>query len=234
MSAPAEAPDRPQARIDPVPPRECPRCRTPYDRDQEYCLECGLRLPQPTGLVSRLSDGWRRRLGWYPGDWLWPALLGLLVAALGAAAAIYFTRDERSGNEVIQATSPTVPVEANALPTAPEPTLSAPEPSTTAPTPSAPRSTLVTWPAAKSGWTVVLFAYPTTTGRQTALAQARRALQAGLPKVGVLDSSGFSSLHPGYYVVFTGIYDNEDEAQAGLSKARANDYGAAYVRPIRR
>jgi hypothetical protein len=232
MSAPPEAPERQEAHAGTV-PRECPRCGTPYDRDQEYCLECGLRLPQPTGFVSRLSDAWRQRLGWYPGDWVWPALLALLVAALGAAAAIYFTRDARSARETVNATNPTVPVETNTLPTAPEPTL--PAPATTAPTPQPPPArTLVTWPAAKSGWTVILFTYPTSPGRQTAFAQARRALQAGLPQVGVLDSSGFSSLHPGYYVVFSGIYDNEDDAQAGLSKARANDYGAAYIRPIRR
>ncbi len=229
-SAPPEAPERRQAPAETV-PRECPRCGTPYDREQEYCLECGLRLPQPSGVVSRLSDAWRRRLVWYPGDWVWPALLGLVVAALGAAAAIYFTNDEESARSTIQATNPSVPAATNTLPTAPEPTVTGP--ATTPPPPPA-RQTLVTWPAAKSGWTVVLLSYPTSTGRQTAFAQARRALQSGLAQVGVLNSSEFSSLHPGYYVVFAGIFDNEDDAQAGLSKAKASDYGSAYVRPIRR
>jgi hypothetical protein len=162
---------------------------------------------------------------------MWPALLGLLVAALGAAAAIYFTNDDESAQGTVRATNPTViPTETSTLPSAPEPTLTTP----TAPPqpPPAPRPTQVSWPSGKAGWTVVLFSYPTTTGRRTAQSQARRALQSGLPQVGVLDSSRFSSLHPGYLVVFTGIYDSADDAQAGLSKARANDFEAAYVRRI--
>jgi cell division septation protein DedD len=229
-SAPPEAPERRQAPTETL-PRECPRCGTPYDRDQEYCLECGLRLPQPSGVVSTLSDAWRRRLGWYPGDWIWPALLGLVVAALGATAAIYFTNNDESARGTIQATNPSVPAQTSTLPAPPEPTTNA---TVTRPPAPPPAPTLVTWPAAKSGWTVVLFSYPASTGRQTAFSQARRALQTGLSQVGVLNSSEFSTLHPGYYVVFAGIFDNEDDAQAGLSKAKANDYGAAYVRPIRR
>ena len=31
---------------------ECPRCGTPYGPRQEYCLECGLRLPVTGGVVG--------------------------------------------------------------------------------------------------------------------------------------------------------------------------------------
>ena len=43
-------------------------------------------------------------------------------------------------------------------------------------------------------------------------AEARKALASGLEQVGVLDSDRFSSLHPGYYVVFSGVYGSFSEA----------------------
>jgi hypothetical protein len=39
--------------------------------------------------------------------------------------------------------------------------------------------------------------------------------------VGVLDSGTIASLHPGYWVVFTGVYDSEAEATSHLLRARA-------------
>ena len=57
----------------PEPEERCPRCETPYNPGQEYCLECGSRLPARGGMAARLGTVWRRRLGWYPGDWIWPS-----------------------------------------------------------------------------------------------------------------------------------------------------------------
>src|SRR6266581_3017939 len=74
----------------------CPRCGAPRQPDQEYCVECGLRLPSVTGTVPSLRRRWVRRLGWYPGDWIWVSLLTLLVAAAGAAVAIVFGRGSSS------------------------------------------------------------------------------------------------------------------------------------------
>ena len=47
----------------------------------------------------------------------------------------------------------------------------------------------------------------------------------------MLDSSRFASLHPGYYVVFTGVFDSEVEAASALQRARAVVPGA-YPREI--
>jgi len=47
----------------------------------------------------------------------------------------------------------------------------------------------------------------------------------------VLDSSRYASLHPGYYVVFTGVFDTEAEAASALQRARAV-FPAAYQREI--
>src|SRR5438477_7462225 len=69
-------------------PQYCPRCGAAYEPLQEYCLECGERLPTSLGLVGFLGAAWQRRLPWYPGDWVWPALLFLAVAAIATAAAV--------------------------------------------------------------------------------------------------------------------------------------------------
>jgi hypothetical protein len=61
--------------------------------------------------------------------------------------------------------------------------------------------------------------------------EARKALAAGLSQVGVLDSSQFSSLHSGYFVVFSGVYTSESEAKSALSTAKAT-YPQAYARQI--
>jgi len=221
----------------PEPEERCARCGTPYTRSQEYCLECGARLPTRSGLVARLGSGWRRRLGWYPGDWIWPALLALFVAAAaGAASALWLADRSSASDQTVVATSPG----ASSLQqtrTAPEPTATTPTTTPTAtapapPPPPPPAKTLARWPASRSGWTIVLDSLPSTNGRAPALAEARQALHLGLKKVGVLDSARFSSLHPGYFVVFFGIYDSQAAAQSSIIDAHQKGYRGAYPRRI--
>jgi hypothetical protein len=216
----------------------CPRCQTPYVEGQEYCLECGTRLPASSGLVAVLGSAWRRRLGWYPGDWIWPALLALVVAAgAGVVSAVWLADQSSSASGTIVRTQPG--------PSTPTPTQTAPEPTTTTPTtptttgttravppPPPPRQTLVRWPAGKNGWTIVLDSVPTTNGRAGAVAEAKQALRLGLKQVGVLDSAGYSSLHPGYFVVFSGIYDSQAEAQSNIIEAHRHGYRGPYPRKI--
>jgi len=212
----------------------CPRCGTATEPHQEYCLECGLRLRTP-GLVPALSEGWRRRVRWYPGDWIWPSLAALVVAVIAASAAIVWTRDAQS------APSETLVGDTTQLPT----TVATIEPTTAPPSPTAPTTTraqqrppppqrrrLIEWPRGRSGWTLVLASLPTSAKREAALAQARQALAAGLPQVGVIDSSRYSSLHPGYYVVFSGVYNSLSEAQTAASRAADAGYGNAYARRV--
>jgi hypothetical protein len=58
-------------------------------------------------------------------------------------------------------------------------------------------------------------------------------MNAGLPQAGVLDSSDYSSLNPGYYVAFSGIYDTLAQARSGLQNARSKGFPLAYVRQVR-
>ena len=90
---------------------------------------------------------------------------------------------------------------------------------------------VIEWPAGQNGWTIVLASIPESSGRSVAQREANEAIAAGLTEVGVLDSSQYSSLHPGYFVVFTGIYNSEREARQGLGAAKGS-YPQAYARQI--
>ena len=74
----------------------CPRCGARRERRQEYCVECGLRLPSLQGSVPALRRRWLRHFAWYPGDRVWVSLLMLLVAAAGGAVAIAFGADSNA------------------------------------------------------------------------------------------------------------------------------------------
>ena len=239
-------PDQPPPEEPPPPPPvgaeggECPRCGTPYEPYQEYCLECGLRLPVTAGLIPVLATAWRRRVPWYPGDWIWPVIGALIIAALGAALAILANRDNgSSATKTRVETNQTVPVGTGTLPGSPPPspgtsTLpTAPEPTTVEPPPPPPppSNQLIEWPAGQNGWTIVLASVPQSAGRAAAASEGRKALSAGLSDVGVLNSSEFSSLHSGYFVVFSGVYNSQADARSNLSSAKSS-YPQAYARQI--
>lgn len=236
-------PEERPADLDAPEPSACPRCGAEVDAGQEYCLECGLRLPRREGLVAGLGDAWQRRLPWYPGDWVWPALACLVIAGLGAALAILATRDRSSdaARTLVATTSvlsraitttPVAPEATVAKTTAPATTLVAPGSGTAPPKPK-PQG-LVQWPATRSGYTLVLGSIPKPDGLATATAEARKALASGLSNVGVLDSDRFSSLHPGYLVIFSGFYGSFSEANDALARAHSAGYRLAYPRRVTR
>ena len=213
----------------------CPRCGTAADAGQEYCLECGARLGRepaaatpPTAVADR-SD--------WSAAWILPALLGLVIAILGTGAAIVISGDGEEPSAIPTATGGSLTV------TGGTPTLTAPEPTTaattattatattTSPPPPPVNPAAITWPRDRRGWTIVLLSLPQSNGRDAAGAQAKKARDGGLRRVGVLDSSRYASLHPGYYVVFHGVFDSEAEASSALQRARAV-FPTAYQREI--
>jgi len=222
----------------------CPRCGAPHDPGQEYCLECGYRLRPAGGIIGRLAAAWQSRFGWYPGDWIWRVLLGFVIAVAGATAAIVLA-DAGAENKTLVATQggpPHTPTTAPETATVTLPsvsTSSAGPPSTPAAPPPATTTNrapgaLTAWPAGRSGFTVVLESLPASTGRSLAFARARAASRAGLPQVGVLDSSRYSSLHPGYYVVFSGVYSSRGQAETARAAAAEKGFRLAYSREITR
>jgi hypothetical protein len=177
--------------------------------------------------------------------WLWAALAALLLVALvsGAVVALAATDDDKNAGP-----SNSIPV----VSTAPSTTVTTPPTITINP----PTSTLGTttfstttvgtttfgttstttgyaqWPPGKKGFTVVLKSVPTSNGRGGAENAANKAKTNGLPQVGILNSSDYSSMNPGYYVTFTGIYDTESQANAALPNARSKGFPTAYVRKV--
>lgn len=228
----------------------CPRCGAPYEPLQEYCLECGHRLvPLPGATTTR--ETWTRESP----IWLWLALGSLLLVALAAgaivalaaaddddAAPVGTVTTEPVGTEPVLTETigpPTVDTLTTGTITIGPPTTTAATttvattttPTTTAPTTTGPGG-IISWPAGQDGFTVVLRSTPTSEGRGPADATAQQARNAGLPQVGVLNSSEYSSLNPGYYVTFTGVYSTKREAENALPRARSAGFPTAYVREV--
>lgn len=173
----------------------CPRCGAGVAAGQEYCLECGLRLPG-TGRLGAAPAAPRRLA--------LPLVLAAVVAAGGAAAAIALTRETATATPIITATGGSQVVPASTVAAA----------------------GLAEWPTGKSGWTNILVSLPKVDGRDAAVARAEQARRRGLRAVGVLDSSRYPSLHPGYWVVFSGVYPSEPEARSRLREAKGVQRGA--------
>jgi len=165
-------------------------------------------------------------------------LLGL--AALGGAVAYFATQGQETTSVVIATTqrgsaAPSTAPVTSTTPTTPATTAVTTAPATTAATPSGTggaSSALTTWPTGKSGYTTVLQSLSIARGRKAAVAYSRRALGKGLTDVGYLDSAAFASLHPGYYVVFSGIYSSMGAARSNAETAVAAGFRGAYPRQI--
>ncbi len=149
-----------------------------------------------------------------PLHWAWPAVVAALVAAGGAAVAI-----AAGGND--PATKTIVAL---------SPLRGSPAAEPAGRTPRGPA--LRRWPA-RNGYTVVLAVIPAAAGSKAATARALAAAKAGLPDAGVIDSSRYASLHPGYSVVFSGVYATLDEALSALPRAARHSRNA-YAQQITR
>jgi hypothetical protein len=216
---------------------DCPRCGAAYEPAQEYCVECGYRLPLERGLVPAVGRAWRLEVSRYPGGWLWVVLVLLALTAFATVAAIVASDEGESAVRTIIATESVPTITTRPTQPALGPTTTAPRRTQTAATTTAPaRPTRpagpIEWPADRSAHTVVVASVPETNGREAALRLARAAIAAGLPSVGVLDSSEFASLRPGYFVIFSGSYETEEDALAAVETAQGRGYPRAYEREI--
>jgi cell division septation protein DedD len=198
-------------------PRGCPRCGAGLTAEQDWCLSCG--APASTRIAP--APGWRGPL----------AIVGAVLALAAAGLAVAFL--ELTGDAERAARAPVeTPAQAAPVPPAPTPTPTpaSAEPAAPAPSPApAAPAAVETWPEGEEAWTVILLS---SESRPPADARAGELAAAGTP-VGVLHSDDFSSLRPGYWVVFSGRYATVEEAQAaasGLGAAAAGSY-ARLVKP---
>jgi hypothetical protein len=85
------------------------------------------------------------------------------------------------------------------------------------------------WPDGKQGYTIQLKALPKDGTQVSAVDSAKTELGGkGAKNVGALDSDNFSSLDPGNYVVYSGIFDKRAQAAKELKKMKKN-FPAAKV-----
>jgi septal ring-binding cell division protein DamX len=193
--------------------RRCPRCGASLRPEQEWCLQCG------TGLGARVAAprGWRLPL----------AVVGGLLAL--AVIAVVLAIVELSGDAETVTTQP-APA-ATAAPTAAPPAATTPVPTAT-PTPSATAtpatsgSGLGDWPAGKTGFTIVLESSST---RSAAEARGKELAGQGI-SVGILDSSGYRTLTPNRFVVFSGQYATRAQAKSALGGLKSRVAGAQVKR----
>jgi hypothetical protein len=161
----------------------------------------------------------------------------LVLAALGALVAIAASRGGSTEQTVVATSLPdrtTVRTAPPVVGTLTEPVTTTPPTTAKQPPPSGPTSTTLTEWTLPDGYTLVLASVPKDNGRATAVEVAKRALSQGLPSVGILDSKDFAGLHPGYFVVFSGVYSSDAEASRHLSAATAAGFSAAYARQVTR
>lgn len=168
------------------------------------CSECGTPLAPDQEYC--LECGARLVTARRRLHWLWPSLAALAVAAGGATIAA--ATNGVGGRTIVALGS------LRSGPAAPA------------------GNGFVAWRRADA-FTIVVGTVPTDRGLGAARDRARRALHDGLRDVGVLSSSGYASLHPGYYLVFAGVYDTGDEAQAALPRSRRVFPNARVARIIR-
>ncbi|HEY3106046.1 MAG TPA: hypothetical protein VGJ49_04525 [Gaiellaceae bacterium] len=179
--------------------------------------------------------------------WLWAALLALLLVALvaGAIVAVAATR----GDDKESSPTTSIPVVTTGatdtigvITQPPTVTINPPTFSTTTiPTTTSGTTTfgttttsgIISWPVGKDGYTIVLKSTPVSEGRGPAEQAAQQAKNNGLPQVGILNSSDYSSLNPGYYVTFTGVYDTAQQAENHLANARSKGFPLAYTRQVK-
>jgi septal ring-binding cell division protein DamX len=224
----------PDSTVPPGPPeRRCPRCGSTLAPEQEWCLACGAAADTEVAEAR----GWRVPL--YLGGAL--AALGVIGVILAIVALSNRTEEQQPGqgaNASPSAVAPLPTTTAAPLPTSTPPASVTPAPTETFPptetaTPDATEDPGTTtgsfpgWTGADGDYTVIL---DSSTTQAAAEEFAQEAQDAG-HTVGILNSDDYSSLNSGYWVVFSGSYASEDEAESALDGLKS-DYSDAYIRQI--
>lgn len=226
---------------EPVPGVSCPRCRHINPADSRFCRGCGTALvpavvagPVETanavnteatqrmpavapGMSSVSSTGVRK----VPPMTL-IAVIAVLVAAGGAGVALVLVTGGKSRHAVRNVLGG---AKASTGPTESEPATASSSTAGESPKASAGGG----WPSAVAGYTVALASDVVPSDAEVAAAKAR---SAGLSGVGVLWSSRDSSLRPGYWFVFSGVYSTASEARGAVPRAVRAGFADAYVRRV--
>jgi hypothetical protein len=212
----------------------CPACGAPLASDQRYCLECGHRRAASRVPYAQLLNG-------RDADEVLPPVEvaaapppepprhspQLLAGAAGGAAALLLGLGMLvgflfggGGDEPLQVAQPVAqkPPIVNITNTGGGEAVAA--------------EFSEDWPAGESGWTVQLETLPKDGSEVADVETAKSAAESGgAADVGALDSDGYSSLKPGNYVIYSGVFTGKGakgKAQAALKKLK-QDFPDAKV-----
>jgi cell division septation protein DedD len=191
----------------------CPRCGARIGADQDWCLECGA----PVRVPIRAAPDWRVPVAIVAGV-VAVAVAGLVVALLA------LSHSANSSVHVPAAAAQTSPPK-QTTPATTSTATSTPATTSTPAATSTPGTTIASWPAGVTGFTVVLGVLP---GKAAANASAIKLAATGIT-AGVLDSSNYSSMRPGDWVVFSGTYTTKTQADAAASSLQAKGQPSAYA-----
>ena len=230
----APVPERP-------PERRCPRCGSTLAPDQEWCLACGAAAG--TEVVE--ARGWRVPV-YLGGGLVALAIIGVIIAIVAlsdqkqevagtptpggsAPPAATPTISPVPTTSAIPTTTPSAVPTVSPVPTASgEPTTSPGPNPTETPTPGSGTGSFPGWTGSDGDYTIIIESAKT----QSRAEKVAQDAQSKGKTVGILESSNYSSLNGGYWVVFSGDYSSKRDAEADLDGIRA-DYPDAYVRRIK-
>ncbi len=227
VGEPAFEPPRPAIDI-----ARCPACLSPMRSDQRYCLECGERLavdeiPPPPGGGSAFANRSTSLL----------AIAAVALIVIGVGLGWVALRDPNRGDTPDATATETVITDTVITDTVITDTII----TDTIITDTIITDTVITdtsaagatWPVGASGYAVILASKDSATFTEAdAQIIAGDATAAGVPMVGVLDSSQFSTLNPGYWAVFSGPYTTLDQAVAAAATIQGQGYPEAYARHV--
>ena len=246
----------------------CPACLSLHRPGQTYCLECGNRLTDETGLPPPSIE---RGATLTPGRRLAIALAMLLLILIGALIAWAYTRDDDQPDDQLAVIPPhsiplpegaTVPTAPTTTPTVPTDGTFPPPTDTGATIPTGSGETIPTfsedlpstdeteppattedqppdeepideWPAGRDGWATILISKEVDDFDNAYMEDLRSDAQArGLTNLGLLYSSNWSTLNPGFRVLYQGPFDTRQEADRTAVAAQGNGYEFAYPRHV--
>ena len=218
------------------PERRCPRCGHAMAPDQEWCLACGAAASTEVAEPR----GWRVPI-MLAGGLALLAILGVVLAlfALSGGGEKLAPTPTPSPQAAVPTTSPIPTATVSPLPTesavpteTASPTVTTTPEATSTPdeggnTGTDTGSTFTGWPGG-DGWTVIIASKGSQSEAETIATEAQGK---GLT-VGILNSDDYSSLNPGYQVVFTEKFDSKSAAEDSLGDVQ-HDYPDAYVRQVK-
>lgn len=245
---------------EPAAPR-CAVCGAELDPDQTYCLECGSPTPLAPRLrrpkTAYILAGAMVVLGLGAGALAYAVVNDDETGAAGSttpALTMTAPTDTMPLVPLPPETGPTTgplppdttftePTDTTGAGTIPDTggfdTVTGPAPTTPSTSPDTPTTTDVTpvdptdpssssdWPAGETAWTAIL----SSLGNESAAIAAKSKLEGQGEPAGVLFSSDFPDLRPGFWVVFSGTYTSRDPAIDQATKLRPQ-FPGAYAREI--